>query len=205
MDWTNYPDKIYVINLPDRLDRLLHASAEMNRYNIPVEVYTAVKNDKPTYGIAMTLKNIFDHPARKKMKHILVFEDDVQFLADPNIYMPVIIEQLKNINYDMFYLGVNTTREIKEKTSDNILPLQTAYALHAVLWSRSGMDKFLEMPMELPIDMAISDYIVKNGKAFCSWPMLCTQMPSYSDIERQDVDYSVFLEKRFAEKTKQIR
>lgn len=199
MSWTKFFDKIYVINLKHRDDRLLQVKWEMDKYGVPFEVWPGILQDDGRVGIMLAFKSLFLHATMSKYKNILVFEDDARFLKDPQPVMERAIAQLPS-DYDMMYLGVNLTKSYTPKFySHNLLHLQRGLALHACAYSNMGMEKMCSLSSMVPIDLNVADTIHPQGKSYAVFPMLVTQRPSRSDIEKKEKDWSYALENRFYE------
>lgn len=200
MAWTNFFDFIFVINLKRRSDRLLQIKWELDKYNIKHIVWEANERTNGQEGIASTLKDLFKAAIYCGLENILVFEDDAKFMFDPSSVMEGAIKMLPS-NYDMLYLGVNPTKTyVPRFYSTNLLYLPRGYALHACAYSLAGMKKILELPDQLPIDLNIADNIHPEGNSYAVYPMICTQRPGFSDIEKKYTDWSFALENRFNER-----
>src|SRR5436190_11123965 len=92
--WTRIFDKIYLINLPAQKEKLIRATNQLSKYGIPFTVYPAFASEKGEWGLIVTMKAIFRDALDKGYKHILLFEDDIKFVEDPNHYMFPMIEQV---------------------------------------------------------------------------------------------------------------
>lgn len=203
--WTNYFDKIFLINLPNRFDRLALSYNELSKYGIQYELVRAIKHIDGREGLYQTMMNIFSDSLKFGYERILIFEDDILFLNDPNEYMPLCIEQLRWIFWHTFYLGVNPTKYPFAKfTSPNILPLFRGFSTHAVAYSKEGMQEILKLEKNLPIDVMIAGNIHKLGHSYCSYPLLCTQRAGHSDIQNSFTDWGCTIQERFNERVKHL-
>jgi hypothetical protein len=206
--WTGFYDHIYVVSLIHRVDRQEQVCQEMEKYHIPFEIINAVPNPESPYkGLRDTLVRILTFSLHRNAKRILIFEDDVQFTKAPQMDMlNAQVQLLANDRaWELFYLGLNTHKPL-ERISENLLKVKNAYALHAVSYSTEGMmsvlDAFKEHP-HVPADVAIEQYVQPNGHSYCTFPLLATQRPSFSDIEKKDVNYD-FIQARYMENTKHL-
>lgn len=114
---TNYFDRTYVINLPERTDRLREVSAALKRINMPlnpgkVEVFPAIR-PQDSGGFASTGAHgcFLSHLAVLKKAHdfklskVLVLEDDVEFVnVFPRLW-PSILTQLRSESWSFVYFG----------------------------------------------------------------------------------------------------
>lgn len=205
MNWTDYFDEIFLINLPSRPDRLAAASKELQKCNIPFTAMPAIAMGNGAMGLTRTMQELFK--TNKLKQRILVFEDDVKFVQDPNIYMPLCVEQLQRLHrWDMFYLGINTDNEnnlFSEFAAPNLLPVKFGYSTHAVAYSQETMRRLLSVYGSFdyhyftPTDILIAKAIQEQGHCYCSYPLLATQADGYSDIEQKHSTYD-YIESRFA-------
>lgn len=205
--WDHFFSKIYVINLPERTDRLEQTDMEMKKYGIPYQVYPAIKHESGVEGLRLTYMQLLKRCILNSHSHILVFEDDVTFINDPNTFFWKALAQAELTDkWDMLYLGANTHNPFKEKEDYNLLPLTSAFGMHAVAYSYWGMTKtyfsILDRP-GTPIDVCVERDVQPRGKCYCAYPLLATQRPSFSDIEKKNVDYD-FIVNRFNEHTKHL-
>ena len=74
--WLDYFDKIFLINLDKRADRLERSTALLNEYKIPFTRWAAYsETDKGYFNLIMSMKLLFQHCLNKGHNKILVFED----------------------------------------------------------------------------------------------------------------------------------
>lgn len=227
MSWTKHFDKIYLINLKERPDRLQQATEELGKYSIPFELVEAVKNDIGSIGLYLTYYKLFENCLIEGYKNVLIFEDDVKFLFDPNAYFDyghsVWLNIFKYNLYDIFYLGVNTHEPLEFRNMSTIptYVVKRGYSTHAFAISNKGMKKVFEamnkcakysvdkieikkvITLFNQIDVLISQQIQPDGECYCPDILLATQRNGYSDIEKKEVDMS-YIEKRFIENTKHL-
>lgn len=196
MAWHNYFDNIYVIHLDSRLDRREHIVQEMSQYSIPFTFVSAKNMDDPKEGLYETIRERIQRSLDAGEERILNFEDDAEFLRDPNEIMEEVVGQLQEVQWDICYLGINHPTKFQRFQSKNLIPVHEAYSTHAIAFSKTGMIRFLKMPKELPVDVAISKHLLQSH-CYCTYPMLVTQKDGYSDILKKNVQYSKYLESRY--------
>lgn len=179
-------DHTFVVNLEDRPDRLESAKSEMAEHRIPYTVFTACRGTNGQDGIYTTLMKIFRRAiSRHDAKSILVFEDDVRILRNNfNSVIHAATNQLPE-RWHMLYLGANLPKpELVTRYSENLLRVKRALALHAVAYSREGMEAIMALPKMLPVDLQIANFLQQAGHSYMVYPMLCTQHDGISDIEK---------------------
>ncbi len=201
--WHKNYDKIYLINLLCRPDRLQSATHELSGHGIPFEVVEAVPHINGSCGLYMTVLRLFEYAEKWDIGNILIFEDDVMFCVDNiNGRLNDTIAELLKIDWDMLYLGANV-QSVMNKVPDcnTLLQVQTMLATHAVAYSKNGWRKCLQamrqVGMNEPIDIIFTKFVQPQGKCYLSKPMLAFQRPSYSNIVDQEMDSSAMLQKNF--------
>lgn len=205
--WTAYFDKVFLINLPERTDRLKEATDELGRYNIQFERFEATSDQNGAYGLYKTMMALFKMCVEIEYYNILVFEDDIKFLLDVKETNKIMNDAFKQMDiiWDLLYLGINHPIPFGNKISKNILRVERGLSTHAVGYNIVTIKHLLNAPMILPFDIMLVEKIQKFNLSICINPILCTQRPGYSNIENKYVShYSTFLEDRFAEQTKHL-
>lgn len=200
--WTSFLDKIYLINLPDRPDRLLRASTMLNFRDLSFCVVSATRKTDGRLGLLMTLQGLWQKSVDEGLERVLILEDDINIVGDLAV-MEKVMEQLPK-DFDMLYLGCNLAQP-PTVYSANILCVHRALATHAVVYSRKAMTRLLSLPMHLPVDVFLANTIQAAGNCYCTYPLLISQYPGYSDIEKRQTDWTHVLEARFVERTKHLK
>jgi len=202
----NFFDEIYCINLDERTDRWEHASKEFIKAGIidKVKRFSAIRDVDGRVGIIKSNLAIIKIAKEKKLKNVLIFEDDVQFIVDDiQTALQKSIEQSKDIKWHLFYLGANTHEKLI-KFKPNLILLKNAFAVHSMAYSNLMYDPFIRKYEGLNqikkfddiLDVYLAQQIQEKCICLMTNPMMTTQMNSYSDIEKTNVDYS-FIEERF--------
>lgn len=203
MSWTEYFDRIVVINLPHRKDRLIEVTEEMDKYGIEFELVDGIKNDNGAEGLRQTVENIFLESIEAGHRRILIFEDDAYFLEDPNPIMEQVIQQVPE-NFLMCFLGCQATRGFQFAYSTNLLLLQGAFATHAVMYSLQCMKEVISRGLKAPIDNFYVDEIQNMGNTYAIRPILCSQRAGMSNIGNQFIDWNPFILNRFQQKLAEL-
>jgi GR25 family glycosyltransferase involved in LPS biosynthesis len=211
MIWTKFFDGIYLINLPQRTERFMTAAEELERYDIPFETVHAKWTEVPGEAykaLWITVAQLLMKCRDQKKQRVLVFEDDVQFVENPNNYMPAVIRQLDGYFWDMLSLGPNTHQPL-EKVSHNLLRMQKCRGLHATAYNKHVMEFLTCFPtpetsadlIELGshLDQFFEEKVQTRNFSFCTYPMLATQRNGKSDIS--DETDKTYIEKRFRANT----
>lgn len=152
-------------------------------------------------GIRATMISLFNSVLNyTKHERILVFEDDIRFL-------PVLGMSIKEVvncaiseipkDFDLMFLGGNVYKPMVYQ-SPFLFKLTGAVANHAVVYTRHIMEQLVTLYKLGGItDLLIDRNIIPRGKSYIVNPLLCTQYPDYSDIEKRTVNYDNLLVGRY--------
>lgn len=201
--------EIYCINLDHRLDRWEHAKKEFSSLGIldRVRRFSAIKESDGRLGVIKSNLSLIRYARERDLDNILVFEDDIKFLSkDVGGHLQVAIEQLANIDWTLFYLGANLHTPL-ERISENLLIAKKAYGVHALCYSKKSYDKLInyyseifDIKWENILDVYFVREFQENSLCVLIYPIIATQMNSYSDIEKRDVNQE-YIEQRYWEYT----
>lgn len=208
----DYFKEIYCINLDRRTDRWNHAVKEFESVGVLDRVVrvSAVEHPDGRVGLIKSFLKIFKDVEERQIENVLIFEDDVTFIPENNPIetLEKAINQVGGIEWSLFYLGANT-HEKCNVFRPNLILLRNAFAAHAVAYShktyRQIIERF-EKTNEIRRAQDINDVFfcqeIQNRRtSFLVNPIIATQYPSFSDLEKRDVNYS-FIEERFKKNTK---
>lgn len=208
MSWIDKVSRIVCLNLAHREDRLIQFTEQAEKYNIPFERIPAIYNKtQGAQGLRDTMVQLFRECLDNNTEHLLVFEDDADFIAEPFVFhdtMNKVFNQLPH-HYDMILLGCQLSHRIKQFHTENLFPVQKAFSTHSVMYSKQGMNAILANHMGFPIDNWLVDEIQPKGRTFSTYPMLCSQKEGYSDIGRSNMNWKPFLEGRYEQRINEYR
>ncbi len=153
---TNYFDRIYVINLPERTDRLREVTAALEQIGIPfrpgkVEVFPALRPEDaasfPSAGVRgcfLSHLAVLGQAHDLELSNVLVLEDDVEFSsAFPRVW-PSILTQLTSQPWSFAYLGYSfvdgATHASRDTAAVEMRPLSASLrCAHAYAVSRPAI------------------------------------------------------------------
>ncbi|MCK9220234.1 MAG: hypothetical protein M0P47_09325 [Bacteroidales bacterium] len=192
------------MNLPSRPDRREQATKEFERVGILERVTFIDSKPHPDgrIGLQTTLLSIFEDVLPRNIQNVLIFEDDVHFINDPVNKLRLALTDLKysfNNKFDLLYLGATRTIPCLTVTS-NLKLLRSGLAAHATCYNKSVYKPFSKHLTRVVkqggiiTDWDISDvflatHIQNKGRSYMVHPVIATQEPGWSDIERRDVNY----------------
>lgn len=219
----NFFDKIFYINLDSRTDRRELMEEQFRKFNIDAERFSAVSltkeqnedmlrrgcdfYDGPRPEYAPRIKSCtISHLTvlfRSKMMdydNVLIFEDDA--LIDENIIedLSKCVDDLKKIEWDMFYLGCNPIQYYKETDSlGRVLRTTTnhAYSINKRYYDRILLNSNFYKRYPCNDGYYGNLGVDKNNKIYMSLKNLVTQRQNYSDIESTDVDYRTLISDKY--------
>lgn len=190
-------DKIYVINLKKRKDRLKQVTEELNKHNIDFQIFQGVegnpgiplKNDHPLknkpghVGCVLSHVAILKEAKKLNLKNVLILEDDVIFYENYLSNFKLALTVLPN-DWEMLYLSGNT-EEIKLKhISENVYRCFGTFTTHAYAIKSELFDEIIQGQSKLdhPVDVFYNKLILPKRKGYIIRPYLCKQRASHSDI-----------------------
>ena len=191
MKVNDFFDKVVVINLDRRPDRMERLGAQLDELGIEYERFSAV--DGKELGINPIFAGTMSHVAVLKKyenQRILVLEDDALFCEGFNEKFTEAIEALPG-NWDIFYLGAlvapRTGKTIKVNDYWHKQVVSTGSHAYCILPYRmkyciEQLDEY-----EWYIDIGLRVFAEKL-QALIAQPNLVTQFPSYSDLREKEVD-----------------
>jgi GR25 family glycosyltransferase involved in LPS biosynthesis len=211
----NFFDKIFYINLDSRVDRRELMEEQLNNLNINAERFSAInltkeQNDdmlkrgcnfydvqRPEYAPRIkscTISHLSVLLRSKMMDYnnVLILEDDALFEENILEDLNKCTEELKNIEWDIFYLGCNPLEYFKE--TDNLGRIIRTTTNHAYAINKSYYDKILinsNFYKRYPCNDGYYGNLGldKKNKIYMSLKNLVTQRENYSNIENTNVNY----------------
>ncbi|MCI5164916.1 MAG: LPS biosynthesis glycosyltransferase [Candidatus Electrothrix sp. GM3_4] len=163
---TNCFDRIYVINLPERTDRLREVTAALERIGVSfapgkVELFPAVKPTDaagfPSPGVRgcfLSHLSVLKKASELDLPSVLVLEDDVEFAGVSQRVWTSILQQLNNQPWNFVYLGYthvdSATRATRGAEQVEMIPFPGSLrCAHAYAISRSTYSPLIQHLEEL--------------------------------------------------------
>lgn len=191
MKVNDYFQKVIVINLDKRTDRLEKISTQLNNLGITFERFSAIdgqeKDISPITAGTMSHQMVLEANYESR---ILILEDDAYFVDDFNEKFTEVMSYLPSDN-DIFYLGA-----LLPKHTGKVLDIGNKYwfkqvmttGAHAYSINPARVKYFAEKlkGYEWYIDIGLREFAT-DYKAVVAQPNLVTQYPSYSDLRLKEV------------------
>jgi GR25 family glycosyltransferase involved in LPS biosynthesis len=193
-------DRIYVINLKRRPDRLEKFFAGIAPYVEDVNNVILVEAidglaERPDLGLhagkwgcAMSHIKTLKLIAENQAERTLIFEDDCEFYEDFEDIFTSAIQDVPE-SWDMLYFGANLI-DHPLQIKNRIHKTTRCFAAHAYGVSKQFVENNHHIFSDYPeIDVQYAN-IQPMLNAYVIHPAICGQFASYSDLELKDVDYT---------------
>ena len=184
MKVNEYFDRVVVINLDHRTDRLEKISGELESLGIKFERFSAVEHEDPVMGCKLSHMQVWESSKGKT----LLLEDDATFMPEFNDNFTKFMDKLPS-DWDIFYLGAYQINV--EPCNDLMVRALDTSSTHAYTIHPDKIEQVMKSAKEYDghIDVAIRMQH-RDLRAYAAKPTLVKQAPSYSDILGKDVDYT---------------
>lgn len=187
----------FCINLEKRKDRLQESLIEFDKLGFHPTIFKAIENENPVVGCLQSHLTILKM-AREMNKDVLIFEDDVEFVNDYKETIESALDELSQLEWDMFYLGGNVLNSIYQ-VSDHLGRLTHCQSTHAYSVNHRFLDTLIKNIEQFNdhIDILYAWGIVPRNFCYITIPITALQRPSFSDIMGIKADYTGFTTERF--------
>jgi GR25 family glycosyltransferase involved in LPS biosynthesis len=191
MKVNDYFDKVIVINLDRRTDRMEKLAPQLEKLDIQYKRFSAVDGKK--LDIDPVVAGLRSHLQVMKQiagQRVLILEDDAQFVEDFNEKFEKVMQTLPE-DWDIFYLGALVPKDVGLIRMVNrhwgIQVLTTGSQAYCINPSR--LEYFINKLEDYNsyIDIGLRDF-AKDLKAYITQPNLVVQFPSYSDLRLKEVN-----------------
>lgn len=199
-------DKVYVVNLIHRADRLSKFEEQAKKIDLSFSRFEAINGKycgilpgKPPYqswstislgnmGNVLSQRSIIKDAKENKYDSILILEDDVEFASKSEIDM--YLDMIPS-NWNMIYFGGNHLEPL-DKIDGFISRCRFTLTAHSVGIDSSMYDIILKETeyLNIPIDLSYAQ-LHKYHNVYCSNRNLTWQSAGYSDIEDREVNYEI--------------
>lgn len=193
----------FFINLDHRTDRKQHVKKQLRSIGIfnPTR-FNAIRLPNGAIGCGMSHLRCLEHARDNAWDHVLIVEDDIQFL-DPSLFVNQMNAFLHNQKeWDVLLLAGNNVPPYREVDTTcvqvSFCQTTTGYLVKNHYFEtlinniRSGISHLIREPNN-HIKYAIDKFWVllqRQDKWFLIVPLTVTQREDYSDIERRPTNYT---------------
>jgi GR25 family glycosyltransferase involved in LPS biosynthesis len=193
-----YFDKIYLINLDRRPDRLEECEKEFEKIDstftrwkaidgkdldIEIKQEDGLRWNKSAYALTLTTIEILKDAIENDYNNILIMEDDIEFHPCFDILIETFLNTMPN-KYDLLFLGYTNTSSPSVFNShwDKV---RSSFSCHAYSIGKHMLKPYMKLLSNLdkPIDFYTNTIIGSRLNSFNSKTKLVYQKNGISDIE----------------------
>jgi glycosyl transferase family 25 len=189
------------INLDRRTDRRAEFESECQRMGFHVDRFPAVAEQPGFLGCHKSHLAVLRMARDNDWDHVLIFEDDFQFLVSPTEFQSLLSEFFSSgIEYDVVMLSYNIQRqEPHNALLGKVLEAQTAsgYLVHKRFYNTLIQNLEYHLPLLESTGahwLHLNDQCWKSIQAEAKWYYFTTrigkQRPSFSDLSNRFMDYN---------------
>lgn len=190
-------EKIYLINLPHRTDRLRIAKQQFEKVGVTMPViFPAIdarklklrgttEENQGLIGCFMSHYFILQEALLNGYKSITVFEDDILLVNNFKEKLQAGLNEVPE-KWQLLYLGYyERTGQAKIQVSENITIPKNTWGTHAYMVQGDGIKIMYEnlQTIRTHIDIQIGEDIVPKMYTYCISPAICHQSGIKSDIK----------------------
>jgi GR25 family glycosyltransferase involved in LPS biosynthesis len=198
-------DKIFIINLERRPDRLEKVISNLDRINLSkYEIFTAVDGysigQTGWEGLRQTYIKIFNIIKNSGCNNFLLIEDDCEFNDNFQEEVEIYLREIPS-DYDLIYFGGNHFSKPEhrfEKINSHVIRTYSTVTTHCIGFSTKNFgiiyDKITNEKDHVDLILA---KLQNELNTYSSIKNLTTQTPSHSDIENRFVNYDYVLRYNF--------
>jgi len=210
--YLNFFEDVYYINLDSRIDRRKKFEKRSKDVGIEPNRFSAITPNEGEYpplrnasdldtllhkfkvGCTMSHQAVIKIAKENKLNNVLIFEDDCVFLDGFKNELIKYVNELKSLEWDMFYLGGEPTNYC-EKVTENLYWCNQGgmYAAHAYAVNNSFYDRIISFdPYNILIDMMYIN--TSNRKYFLGKNILAVQDTDWSDLwnfNKESASYTI--------------
>lgn len=200
-----YFDKIFVISLPNEVgrNRMEIMRPHMEEQGIKHQLWEACEHPNGVEGLLQSMYWLLKMCIENSYNNCLILEDDNNFLLPFWPAMDEIWPQLPK-DYHCLFLSCNLLSR-PERVSPNILRIASSYSTNAIVYSLEAMKLILpliESNPTLAFDIILMKFLQPENRCYCTFPMLSSQRPGYSSIEKREINWAEYQAQSFAIYTK---
>ena len=186
----------YYINLTDRTDRNENAIKELSKLGITPNRMNAIKTEMGIVGCGLSHLRCIQEAKSKGYPYVAIFEDDI-IIDKPNLLIQK-VNKLINEDFDVLMLSGNNFRPFEEY--NDYIKVSKCFTTGAYIIKSHYYDTFIDNinnGLKLLLQTGDRNYSIdsfnhelqRQDKWWLITPICCYQMPDYSDIEKEYVNY----------------
>ena len=191
---------VFCIHLPHRTDRMANIQKLQRFYpSLNIHVVEGIQHERGLTGCLLSHQKIVRMAKEQGRPYVWVIEDDCKLLPGNGTVISY-VKRIASYLADNPTVGiVNGCGNLGEFKIDTIravgdmffMTAPQVWATHCIFYSQSCYDAFLDLDPG-----AIIDTETNKMKLVFTFPFLATQVTSFSDITKRDVNYENIIESR---------
>ena len=192
----------FYINLDSRPDRREHIEKQLSIVGIHAERFSAIQQENGAIGCSMSHLKCLKIAQQNNWEHILIMEDDIEFL-NPELFKNQLNKFFKkNIHFDVLLIAGNNLQPFVE-IDDCCVKIHNCQTTTGYIVQKHYYDTFINNYQEGIINLIKNkekhvlfalDQYWKNLQKIDEWyliiPPTIRQKEGYSDIEKKHTNYS---------------
>jgi glycosyl transferase family 25 len=193
----------FYINLEHRTDRRTHVENQLATLGLTSTRFNAIKMENGAVGCSMSHLKILQNAVTNNLEHVLILEDDIQFLQ-PDVFKEQFNKfiQIHKNNWDVILFAGNNMPPY-ETVDDTCIKVNTCQTTTGYLVNgpyikvlmqnvKMGITNLIHRPAQHSL-YAIDKFwfaLQNVGKWYLITPVTVIQQEGYSDIEKKRTNYS---------------
>jgi glycosyl transferase family 25 len=202
-------ENVYYINLKDYEDRRINTENELKRMNWKYERFEAFKADDGRLGCCISHLKVIEMAKEKNLDYVVVVEDDILF-TEPDKYNNMLVDfknyiKLNNMTFDVLLFAASINTGGVKPITNNIYKASACFTTTGYIVNKHYYDKLIDNFKEA-VGLLINNGETDIGCIDVNWiklqkidnwyilfPRTVNQRPSYSTIQKNNVNYSSML------------
>ena len=192
IDAWSYFGPAFVLNLDRDVERMERVAGRLRRAGVAFERVPGVVVEGPGAGMrgcGLAHRRAWVRALETDCERFLVFEDDVVLRDDVARWLPPIADQLRQVEWDLFYLGLHLTIDGGPVTL-NLGRVAHGYHAHAYVVQRHAVPRLLNWidRYESAGFVEFDGFCDQSLRKLYANPLLAVQEPGYSHTQGVDMD-----------------
>lgn len=194
---------VFYINLEHRTDRKEHVERELTELGWEFTRFNAVKlPNNPALGCSLSHLKILEHAKHNNLDYVIIVEDDICFTNKPLFLENLNKTLASRKHFDVCLLSGNLAPPYKSFVDDCAIQVSHSQTTTGYIVRKHYYDKLIEN-IRTGANLLAKNPSLRNVYAIDmhwiqlqkkdTWiivvPLTVTQIESYSDIEKRNVDY----------------
>lgn len=191
-------DKLFYINLDNRVDRMKNMEKRFEKFGLEVERYSAVNKDhecvkkysRPLSNLSyctLSHMNLLKRSIDEKYRKVMIFEDDVMMIDDFLCRLVLMINYVKYKEGEVNLLHIDNS-SLNFCLKEGIHKTKNAYLTGCYVISSKYLEKAIDLFKNSEKDDSFMEFewvminLQNLNKTYTSFPRLCLQEMMDSDI-----------------------